>query len=291
MPLFGPPNIEKLKRKRDIQGLVRALHHKDADVRSRAADALSGMGDARAVEPLFAALEDREAEVRASAAVALGKLKDSSAVDALAVLLYQDSIHLVQLSAAEALGNLGDARAVPSLVMCLQARQRGYDLRCDLHATAGLRAAAASSLGQLGDRRALDPLSTALRKDDDMQVRTAAALSLGALGDARAIDPLVSALKRQSFERITQQQRDPMGRADIIVTLGRREVGEPVRVAAARALKELGDLPAAERAVDPLIAALSDKCEDLHQAAAEALETIGGETAQRALAAYRARQK
>jgi hypothetical protein len=28
MPLFGPPDIEKLKAKRDVQGLIKALSYK-----------------------------------------------------------------------------------------------------------------------------------------------------------------------------------------------------------------------------------------------------------------------
>ena len=41
MPLFGPPNIEKLKEKRDVEGLIKALRHKDAKIRCDAAEALA----------------------------------------------------------------------------------------------------------------------------------------------------------------------------------------------------------------------------------------------------------
>ena len=57
MPLFGPPNVDKLKAKRDVKGLSRALsYQKDDEVRRRAAKALGEIGDAQAVEPLTAAL-------------------------------------------------------------------------------------------------------------------------------------------------------------------------------------------------------------------------------------------
>lgn len=37
MPLFGPPNIVKLERNRNINGLAKALSYKDPEVRSMAA--------------------------------------------------------------------------------------------------------------------------------------------------------------------------------------------------------------------------------------------------------------
>lgn len=41
MPLFGPPNIEKLLAKKNIQGLIRAMDYKkDTEVRCQAAEAL-----------------------------------------------------------------------------------------------------------------------------------------------------------------------------------------------------------------------------------------------------------
>jgi hypothetical protein len=47
--LFDPPNIEKMKANRDLQGLIKALEYqKDASVRSGAAKALGELKDARA---------------------------------------------------------------------------------------------------------------------------------------------------------------------------------------------------------------------------------------------------
>jgi hypothetical protein len=43
MPLFGPPNIEKLREKRDVNGLRAALRHKDWEVRLLAAKAIGMM--------------------------------------------------------------------------------------------------------------------------------------------------------------------------------------------------------------------------------------------------------
>ena len=51
------PNIEALKKRKNIEGLIKALRNRDTFVQVDAAKALSEMGDPRAVEPLIKALE------------------------------------------------------------------------------------------------------------------------------------------------------------------------------------------------------------------------------------------
>jgi len=51
MGLFEP-NVEKLEKKKNVKGLIKALRHEDVHVRWSAAEALGEIGDARAVEPL-----------------------------------------------------------------------------------------------------------------------------------------------------------------------------------------------------------------------------------------------
>lgn len=60
MPLFGwsISDVEKMKAKRDVSGLIKALSYKkDAAVRVRAASSLGEIGDARAVDALTVALK------------------------------------------------------------------------------------------------------------------------------------------------------------------------------------------------------------------------------------------
>jgi HEAT repeat protein len=91
MPLFGPPNVEKLKTQRDVMGLVKALSYsKNQEVQRQAAEALGQVGDARAVEPLVVTLQDPYSTVR------------------------------LQVAAAESLGKIGDGRAVEPLVAALK---------------------------------------------------------------------------------------------------------------------------------------------------------------------------
>jgi HEAT repeat protein len=78
MGLFGPPNIERLKAKRDVPALIRALvgHHNDRVVRMAAADALGEVGDMRAFPALEATIKDPDEGVRQAAARAVLKVTD-----------------------------------------------------------------------------------------------------------------------------------------------------------------------------------------------------------------------
>jgi hypothetical protein len=69
--LFGPPNVEMMKAKGDIKGLIKALGYQKGDhVREAAADALVQIG-APAVEPLINGLKHEDDQVREAAADAL----------------------------------------------------------------------------------------------------------------------------------------------------------------------------------------------------------------------------
>ena len=158
MPLFGPPDVEKLKAKRDVPGLIRALgYQKDprGDVRKSAIEALGVIGDARAVAPLVVVLSGQSR-----------------------------SVHQAVI---EALAKIGDPRAVEPLIAVFRDDRR-YDYR-------EVRKSAVEGLGQLGDARAVEPLIAALREE---WVRVAAATALGQLGDARAVAPLLAILKNQN---------------------------------------------------------------------------------------------
>ena len=120
--LFGPPNVEKLEAKRNVQGLINVLSYQMRDnVRQAAAEALGGLKDARAIEPLIvAALNDSDRQVREAAAKALGQIGDPQAVRTLVTVLndqrsYVGSFH-VRVAAADALGKIGDAQATKALL-------------------------------------------------------------------------------------------------------------------------------------------------------------------------------
>lgn len=59
--LFGPPDVENLKAKKDVEGLTKALEYKkDNDVRAEAAVALGKLRDEKAIEPIIHALKDKD---------------------------------------------------------------------------------------------------------------------------------------------------------------------------------------------------------------------------------------
>ena len=212
MPLFGPPNIENLKARRNVEGLIKALgYKKDAKIRSGAAVVLGEIGDTRAIEPLIPALQDKLVVVRANAAEALGKICDTRAVEPLIAAL-QDNDKDVHKIAAEALGKIGSP-AVEPLIAALQ------------DSSEYVRSDAAEALERIGwqpdqdesgayywivkqqwakcvkmGAPAIEPLIAALK---DFWVRNAAIEALGKIGDAAAVKPLVSLLDHE--ETTTRQ--------------------------------------------------------------------------------------
>ena len=109
------PSVEKMERKKDVKGLIKALKDEDWAVRCDAAKVLGRLGDARAVEPLIQALKDQEWAVRRSTAEALGKIGDGTAVEPLIQAL-RDEEELVQGDAAEALAKIGDGKTIERLI-------------------------------------------------------------------------------------------------------------------------------------------------------------------------------
>ncbi len=101
-------DVMDLKRKEDIDALIRALQYQnDTAVRAEAALSLGRLGDLRAVEPLISTLQsDSDPYVRSLAATALGNLGDTRAQGALLNALQSDTLE-VGAAAGEALSKLG----------------------------------------------------------------------------------------------------------------------------------------------------------------------------------------
>ncbi len=117
MGLFEPvePDIVRLKARRNLKGLIKALKYpKRPEVRSGAAEALGDLADEMATEALIGALRDEDRFVRKMAAAAFTKLRDARAVEPLIEAL-ADEDPFVREKAAEALGGVGDQRAVEPL--------------------------------------------------------------------------------------------------------------------------------------------------------------------------------
>ncbi|MGD1992929.1 MAG: HEAT repeat domain-containing protein [Anaerolineae bacterium] len=123
MPLFGPPNVDRLKEKKDVRKLIKALGYRDPSVRRSAAEALGEIGDAGAVEALSAALQDEDKGVRGRSAYALGRIGDHRALEPLQAALKDDdasvrtlarnSLAKLQKKAAKAKAPEPEPRAQP----------------------------------------------------------------------------------------------------------------------------------------------------------------------------------
>jgi len=74
MPLFGPPNVDKMKTKGDVKGLIKALgYQKDPAVCQSASSALVELGP-ETIQPLIVALKDKDQAVQKAAIDTLVKL-------------------------------------------------------------------------------------------------------------------------------------------------------------------------------------------------------------------------
>jgi HEAT repeat protein len=306
--IFGrPPDIVRLTAKGDLRGLLKALGYPgDAVIRTDAAEALGRLGDPQAVEPLLAALgNEHEIAVRRALVVALGDLQDPRAVDALADLARDDYYFYgeaafralvaigppsfdalvaalgdggadVRAAAATSLGAIGDHRAVEPLLATLR------------DSKASTRQGAAEALDRLGwvpggdedgaaywiaKRRwdkcvratAIGPL-VAVLADEDATIAERAGRVLVRIG-ARAVPSLIDGLDSSSADVLARIGAPAV--AALLTQLGNDD--DTVRVAAATALGQIADAPAA---VDPLITALGDPAPDVRRAAVLALGRI-----------------
>jgi len=162
--LLSTTRYDVLVMRNDVDGAVKGLEDKSADVRSASARALGEIGDQRAVEPLIKVLGDKASIVRQHVARALGEIDDKQAVEPLIKVL-GDKASIVRQHAARALGEIGDNQAVEPLIEALGDKY-GY-----------VRAWVAEALGVIGDKRAVEPLEKAL-EDEENKVRRKAKTAL-----------------------------------------------------------------------------------------------------------------
>lgn len=115
MGIFGPPNIEKMKAKKNVKGLIKALDSSYKDrVRIDAAEALGQIGDPKAIEALEVSLMNDE--VGKAAAEALGNIGGQQAIIALVSRLDE---YAPPAYVAEVLAKIGGQQVVKMLVSIL----------------------------------------------------------------------------------------------------------------------------------------------------------------------------
>jgi HEAT repeat protein len=112
------PDIERLRQKKDCNGLTRLLQHPDLTVQWKAAEALGTLGP-EAVDHLFHGLFEHGLAGRLGAIEALADIRDPRAADPLINLLLRDENSEIRWASALALGQIGDQRAVGPLRQAL----------------------------------------------------------------------------------------------------------------------------------------------------------------------------
>ena len=277
LPRLFKPNVEKLIKSRNVDGLAKALADPETEIREGAARGLGELAFPRVVPPLCTALQDKEWTVLLTVIDALTTLGDARAIPHLATVL-GDKRPAVPKAAAEALVKFGKP-SVPHLLPLLTAD----DPVVRLHAV--------DILGQINDPTVLVKVYPLLT-DAEWTVRETTALVLGSLGDKNAIDPL-SALLMDSNPKVvsaaTQALQkiglptDPLSQARFAIAKGdftrAAAIGAPaveiliatlshatpdIRRDAARALGHIADA----RALEPLAKSLGDEDWGVREAAA-----------------------
>ncbi len=187
MRLFRP-NIRKMLKRKDVNGLIRALGDAEREIRLGAVKALGVVGDARAVDALAAVLGSNDRMLRQHAAEALGQINDARAAAPLTAALKDDAkaVRRVAASALERWGPPADPEDRAWYLVALEDWESAAALgepAVDPMITAlgEGEEQAAKALGRIGSKRAVAPLTAALRNRNH-QLRKAAAASLEAVG-------------------------------------------------------------------------------------------------------------
>jgi hypothetical protein len=190
-------DIEAIKNKGDIHGLIQLLDHRKHDIQWRAADALGTLGEA-AFEPLLRPLAYPKIHVRIGAVEALGAIKSPRSVEPLIHTLMTDTSSEVRWVTALALGEIGDKRAIPALLASLKDEDRyvrygsvkaleqlGWSAETDLDkAYYYLALQDWEAVIKMG-KSAIGPLIDLLR-DKHPSIRVRIVEILGSTGDAKA---------------------------------------------------------------------------------------------------------
>jgi len=287
--LFGPPNVEKLKAKSDIQGLIGALsYEKDTSVQIAAAEALGQFGRTQALEPLTATWLKNitDSDIRKATVKALNKIDPNwrelestksiiwNVVEPLIATLKEHekyySIAWINKwqSAAQALGLIGDKRAVEELVAASLVDFNNNDW------TEKNRATMVQTLNEINDPRAIELLIENL-KSEERDYRWGAAIILGDIGDARAVMPLVEVLKdkSESVQREAAIALGKIGDPRAIAPLNEITYGQ-IRIAAEYALILLNETDSVD--VWQIISMLNSNSESARNAATRALGKLRG---------------
>ncbi|NJN65305.1 MAG: HEAT repeat domain-containing protein [Chloroflexaceae bacterium] len=274
MLLFGRPNIEKLKQKRDIAALVRALdYERDPSVEVDAARGLGELGGEQALEHLTRTLQEMNDGYRRgnedlceAILFILPELAPEHAMEPLSFALKQESLK-VRRAAATGLGKVGNEYAIESLLMVLKRRDR------DMYRTVG------QSLAYIGLRldekkrleRLIEPLAQILR-NDRLDIRDPGIVTLEWMGwerDGSYVPPTDDEMNqdKKDLRAVIFESLEQMGWQPDQSTLG----------ASYHVMRRQWDACVAigQPAAEPLISALKDDDQEVCKGAFQTLVRMG----------------
>jgi len=296
MALFGPPNVEKLKSKKDIKGLIKAMQYdKNISIPFSARRALIDLADPASFPPLMDLLnQNLDPDLRSNVIDCLGGLKVAEVVPYFISILEELDISTMHGHVIDALGDIGDPRAIDILAKIYIDRDKYYTEK------------AMNALKAIGGQKAEQAIESAIsikkKKIEEKELKSIipqlmsrsffdqkrAYEKIQSLAEAgtidiskQVIDPLISMLNnkdtRENAARYLAKFGDMKAIPPLLALLNNKD--SDARIAAADALGELGD----QRATAPLIKLSLEKDEHIRMAAAEALGKIGGPGAVEAL--------
>ncbi len=295
MGFFGflKPNPEKMEKKGDVRGLLKALGHTDQDIRDRAGEALCKICTVKHLNLLKNTLSSKQWRVRAGVAIVLGCIEDTLTVSLLMGLL-KDPHAQVRRFAAESLkktewtpssaeerishqlaigdwyglGDLGE-EAIGPLTEALS------------WGDAAVRTSVVMAMGMIKSPLTIEVLGKSLLNDDDHNVRLNSALSMRDAG-AKAVGVLTEALKDQVWEVRNSAAETLAHIGEPAVESLTKSLESPIEYSRSRAAYALGRIKD-KRAVKPLIGCLDDEKDTVRWNAVKALGEIGAPEAVEAI--------
>lgn len=278
------PDVEKLKRKGNVEGLLRALSYEDvvtdrsgeevdlgAPVRARAAAALADTDGPSARQGLLRTLDDPEESVRLVGVRKLKERGDAATADALveaAATWTAPTQRAAREEAVEALASFRDPGLAQRLVAALL-RRRAELLEEDGQA---LRHLVAAGGGPTAGEATVSYLMDVLASDSDDATLSRAGTVLEWLSP-HSIEPLIAALSRPDQQRRAATAlggiRDSRAVEPLAAILDSDDPA--IRQTAAWALGEIKD----PSAVEALLRATTDDDYSVRSVAAAGLDQLG----------------
>jgi HEAT repeat protein len=223
MGLFRP-NIEKLIDNDDVDGLLKQIKNRRADIRLGSFLALSRKQDPKIIEQLKTLLKDPDPRVRAVATLKFGDFSQEGIIENLRTIIISgsqrekiealrliaskgetddpdiskilflalnDGKMMIQLEAMKTMGAIKDKYSVKHLIEKLD--ERKYQTRLE----------AVKALGQIRDLSSTDPLIGSLI-DNNIEVRRAAQEALRKIGTDKALNAINDAPFMLLVKRMTE---------------------------------------------------------------------------------------